>query len=824
MKKFYIITCLFLFAGMAPLMAQYTVTGKVTDGENGEPMTGVNVLVENTNRGVVTGIDGSFSLEVSSDREVNILISFIGYETKKLPASPSNADLGTVEMNPSISMMDEVVVSVTRKPERLTEAPAAISVITAEDLEQIPTYNVGEFLNKIQGVEVVRSGVLGVGINARGFNSAFNVRMLQLNDGRNGMLPGGTGLPAGIYNTIIKEDIERLEVVVGPASALYGPNAHAGVVNTITKDPRTSQGTTLVLGGGNQSQMSVRARHAQAFDNSPFAFKANFEYTRGEDFEFVDSVYVNNVGVPELEPDFDFEILRYNGALYYGLNNNADIIIDYGYGRGSNIGVTNLGRNQIDGWTFQYLNARYVSDRVFATVYNTWNDAGNTFQINGRTTNYYNLLGLGQTEEQARENSLLPVDEGGLGFPGFIDKSQRFNAEVQYNNTVFNDLFFVIGANFQRDVADSEGTYLYDIDGPIEISQYGAVLQLEKPLGNIFKFVGAARVDKHDYYDWQFSPRLALTAKAGEGNFRVSYSRAYAAPSIQFLEFLFPFTGGAIIGSGEGLTLESLTTGQTRQLDPLQPESVQTYEFGYRGDLAEGLSVDVTAWTSRSQDFLSPAVSLFQFDPETFTFVGERIIRKGDTPIPDELGALHITYLNYGEVTAYGADIGLSYQLNQNFSIGAKYMYFDSDITDEDKFEDEPNLQNLSPATRESLRTLNAPNHRASFNFTAANLLDNKLTASVNVRWVPEYDFRSGQQVATAAGAGTRTPGFLYDYGPLGGFTTVDLSAGYQINDTFQLGVSATNLFDVEQREFVGSPFIGRLINAELKVHLDWKK
>ncbi|QCK16875.1 TonB-dependent receptor [Mangrovivirga cuniculi] len=238
MKNKLLFICLLLIAGIEPILAQYTVSGKVVDAENDEGMAGVNVFIEDTRTGVITETDGTFSFKIENDESVNLMFTFIGFETvtKTVPGG-SDINLGTISMSPSIQEMDEVVVSVTRKPEKITEAPASISVIDSEDLDLMPTYNIGEFLNKVQGIEAVRSGVIGVGINARGFNSAFNVRMLQLNDGRNGMLPGGTGLPAGIYNTIIKEDIERVEVVVGPASALYGPNAHAGVINTITKDP-----------------------------------------------------------------------------------------------------------------------------------------------------------------------------------------------------------------------------------------------------------------------------------------------------------------------------------------------------------------------------------------------------------------------------------------------------------------------------------------------------------------------------------------------------------------------------------------------------------
>jgi outer membrane receptor for ferrienterochelin and colicins len=819
---------LLLTGGMA-LAQTGGIFGKIIDRDTREILAGVNVRIDGTFKGAASGADGKFSIENLSPGTYTLRISFVGYSTltRIVVVGERPVDMGEVALSTSYLQGEEVVISASRRPERLTEAPAAISVITGKDLDELPSFNVGELLNKVQGVEVVRSGVIGIGINARGFNSAFNVRMFQLNDGRNGMLPGGTGLPAGFYNTIIKEDIERIEVILGPASALYGPNAHAGVVNTITKDPRSSEGTTLVMGAGNQSVLSTRFRHAQVLNNK-FAFKTNFEYTQGKDFEFVDTVYVNNVARPELEPDFDFKSLRFNTALYYSVSDNSDIIIDYGLGQGSNIGVTNLGRNQIDGWTFSYLNGRFVSPRVFATLYNTWNSAGNTFQINGRTTNYYNLLAQGRTPQQAREQSLKPVSEGGLGFPGFIDESSRLNGEVQYNNT-FGGFYMVAGASFQRDRANSEGTYLYDVDGDIIINQFGGVLQLERNLTKELKFTGAARVDKHDYYGTQFSPRLAMTMNAAGGTFRTTFSRAYAAPSIQFLEFLFPFAGGAIIGSGQGLTLQefsrSLVTGQTtlgatREIDPLQPESVRTLEFGYKGNPAKNVFFDGTVWYSMSKDFISPAVSLFAVNLPALAIQGEKIIARGGQPIPAQYGDLHITYLNFGEVNNFGIDLGTTVNLNKHFSVGAKYSYFKSDITDSDKFEDDPTLSKVSPAVRSALRVQNAPEHRFNFNLSARNLIENKLFASLNVRVVPEYDFRSGNQVAMREGSGTRMPGFLYNYGPLGGFTSVDLSTGYNLTNNLTFGASVSNLFNTEQREFVGSPIIGRLFSAELKLQL----
>jgi iron complex outermembrane receptor protein len=115
------------------------------------------------------------------------------------------------------------------------------------------------------------------------------------------------------------------------------------------------------------------------------------------------------------------------------------------------------------------------------------------------------------------------------------------------------------------------------------------------------------------------------------------------------------------------------------------------------------------------------------------------------------------------------------------------------------------------------------------------NLCKQRLFINVSARIVQQYEFYSGIQIGTEAGEGKRgkvyggidpnngQPRYYpknFDWGPLGGFATIDFSAGYKLNQMIQLNMGITNLFDTEQIEFVGSPSIGRLIMFELKVHV----
>lgn len=814
-------------------VAQNKITGQVIDKENGEGLPGVNVLIKNTAQGTITDMEGNFTLETSKAFPMTLTFSFIGYAAQEvlLQSAEDIADI-KVEMGQSVFLTEEVVISGTRQPERLTESPATIGVIKAEQIAELPSFNVGELFAREKGVDYVRSGVLGTGLNVRGFNSAFNPKNLQLTDSRFSTLVA-TGLPMGALNTVVKEDIERTEVVLGPSSALYGPNAHNGLVNTITKDPRAYEGTTIAIGAGNQSVFTGRFRHAQVLSDK-FAFKVTGEYTRGEEFDFTDSAYIATANgleaVPELELDQTFESLRGEAALYYSPNDNSDIILQYGGSNSSNIGVTNAGRNQIQDWQIHYLQLRYTSTNFFAQVYHTWSDTRDTYSMNQRTENYYSFLNAGFSDQEARERSFaeawlplgpdtgVPLNRGAV----FQDQSRRWNAEVQYNNDFgIPGFYMVAGVQYQRDDANSNGTYLLDNDGEgIVINQIGGYAQLEKKFGDTgLKTVLAARADNHELYGFNFIPKAALVyTTENAGTFRLTYGQGIAAPTILNLEA--DIFGGLLLGNGAGFTLSDGTV-----IPELQVETIQTIEVGYKGKIADKLFLDANAYYNISKDFLSPALNIA--DPANGILVTER----DGTPLTElqpgfatEFGSpLVLTYINFGSVDTYGLDVGINYYFNDNINLAVNYSYFSYNLDKDDMSND----GNRDGVVTDRDLPINTPEHKGSI---ALNMSTGKWFGSIFTRWVQEYDFFSGSHIAAATqdqdGDGINEivenarVGTTFNYGPLGGFVNVDLSAGYRFNDYFTLSGQVTNVFDSEVREFVASPIIGRLYSIEAKINL----
>ena len=187
------------------------------------------------------------------------------------------------------------------------------------------------------------------------------------------------------------------------------------------------------------------------------------------------------------------------------------------------------------------------------------------------------------------------------------------------------------------------------------------------------------------------------------------------------------------------------------------------------------------------------------------------------------------TIFNFGDVRVYGIDAGLTYAFNKFVNLYLKYSWVGSDIA-EGHADNDANKDDTVSADE---RSLNAPTHRGAVILSFQNLCKQKLFFTLSARYVEQYDFYSGNQISTAEGKGRRgmvkgPNGISYiknfDWGPLGGLTTIDLCAGYKINSMIWAGMNITNLFDSEQREFSGSSLIGRLITFELKVNVPNKK
>jgi len=168
----------------------------------------------------------------------------------------SNSDLD----NTSLESLGNIVTSVSKKPEDSFRSPAAIYVITNEDIKLSGATHIAEVLRGVPGLDVARFDSSNWAISSRGFNGFFSNELLVLVDGRTIYTPLFAGVYWDIQNMPL-EDIERIEVIRGPGASLWGSNAVNGVINIITKNAADTQGAYASTLAGNQDRSITDVRY-----------------------------------------------------------------------------------------------------------------------------------------------------------------------------------------------------------------------------------------------------------------------------------------------------------------------------------------------------------------------------------------------------------------------------------------------------------------------------------------------------------------------------------------------------------------------------------
>ena len=281
---------LYFVFSLTLLFPYATITGKVTDINTEEPLVGVNVILEGTSYGSSTDIDGEYLIENIPLDNYTLKIMYIGYKNKEISVSINEEKkyIYKVELSESEIALEETnVTAFIEREEKKTEAPATIETVDSKDIEQAATSNLGGFLQGMKGVDFTASGVNNYSLSIRGFNSSFSSRLLMLTDGRPANVPS---LRVVNFSTVpsTQSDIEKIEVVLGPATALYGANAHSGVINIISKPPATSEGLSASFSGtmDDRKLKKFDARYAKKINNN-LSFKISGSHFSANEWPYI---------------------------------------------------------------------------------------------------------------------------------------------------------------------------------------------------------------------------------------------------------------------------------------------------------------------------------------------------------------------------------------------------------------------------------------------------------------------------------------------------------------------------------------------------------
>ena len=786
-----------------------SLAGTIRDADAGDSLPGANVVLANTELGTSTNAQGMYRIENIPAGSYTVRVSFVGYdpETRDVTITSGETTTLDVALQSRTFVGDEIVVTGSKRPEKILDAPVQVEAISADELA---TTGGGTFLaalGNLKGVDFVDVGINGQGISARGFNNHFNTRMLSMVDGRLATLPG-TGLPQGNFLPTSQLDVQTIEVVVGPASALYGPNAHTGVVNVITKDPWDQSGVALDVRGGGNRLLDVNGRVAGTV-NDTFGWKVTGQFMNAEDYtpqraddvqgattsqsepHYYGTTVVTNNGAETLNiyeealvDDYDVQSIRAEGGLYYRFLDGWQAELTAGFSENDNFGLTNNGRNRILGWQVNYQNLQVNNENWYAQVTRTANDAGDTYQING--------VGGDVAEDIILEGATL----NGVNLEQirdantFTDKGELIDSEIQYRNT-FGSVDVTTGFQARKFNPDSEGTFLADGAGQdIDATEVGGYLQLDyRTLGDRLRLNAAARVDDHSDYGTQFSPKAAIVyAVVPNHNVRVGYNRAFKSPTV--LESNLRI-GPNARGNIDGYTIRSGPTSDApvvREVDPLEPEQVNSIEVGYKGIYVKNLFVDFVAYNSWYENFISPlSTAANPFTTGTYAFDDAGNLIADGTPAQ----GLLLTYFNFGEATVRGFDLGVNVYASEKVNFTSSVSYID--------------LYDFTSGDEASALRLNVPAWKLKGSATVQDVGVDNAFVSVTGRWQSEFPF--------AAGYWNSNTFFPDNDGKVPSRFTANLTAGYSLPAYgVSIQASVSNLFNTERVDVLGSPVRERLI------------
>lgn len=499
---------------------------------------------------------------------------------------------------------EQTITTASKKSQRVQDVPAAVTIITEEDIRASGAVTLLDLLRSAPGVDVIEPNSALANVSIRGFNSQFANKLLVMIDGRS-IYQESFGGVFWSTNPLLISRIKRIEIVRGPGSVLYGANAFNGVINIITRtsaemaaQPLKNQFRSLVGERGGLYN-EVQLTDGKANDWS-YSFGAGYNRTSGLGERKAGEVR-DSYTTPILTLDLQKRLKR--GSLQFAMG-NSEATSDF----------AQQGLNMDDSrWHTSYFLLNFNEDKTKNPV-----------------------------SARLYMNSLLENASGVR-----TQDANTYDFEIQQQRALSAAHNLVYGASYRHaDVTTAvTGTATHRED-------LGALyLQDDIRLNKQTHLFAGVRLDEHSLSGTHFTPRLSLVQHLPKKqSIRLSYGSAFRNPTIvnSYLYSVIPLGGG----------LQSVTTGNP----DLKPETVTSYEAGYRKELKDGY-VGLNLFYNRAHDLMEYLPTAFAPSP----------------PFPAGTPLL-ISQFNARDASAVGFEVESEFRLGK--SVRGQFNYAYQDVKD----------------------------------------------------------------------------------------------------------------------------------------------
>ncbi|HJL43398.1 MAG TPA: TonB-dependent receptor, partial [Myxococcales bacterium LLY-WYZ-16_1] len=549
--------------------------------------------------------------------------------TAAIPQPQVNLQAKTAEV------YEDVVVTASRRAQSPLDAPNAVTILTAEDIRLSGARTLPDLLRRVPGVDVMAMSYSDYSVAVRGFNRRIANKVLVLIDGRTAYLDFlGITLWRGF--SIDLQDIERVEVVRGPGSAIYGAYAYTGIINIITKRPEDLRGGRAYVAGGNGERFESSLQYGTTLGDLGFRLSAGYERADKYDNEFDPERVDFSTELDDIDESLD--IARVDGELDYRVG-PGELYLGGGARAGFSeiYGVSSL-RNQAVEGVVSNVRAGYRSGLFSFRTY--WNGVFADSQPQFFRTGTTNI----RSDVESHIVSLEPV--------------LRPEFELWGRHRL------VLGGEYRFKAVD--WTYLNDEQTE---NHFALFFQDSWAIEDRFSVIASARLDIHPFIGPLGSPRIAFIYKpTPEQALRLSVGTAFRVPT--FAETYLDIEAQTPV-SGASLRL----VGGFFDLDE---ERIASVDAGYRY-MGSSFDLEAVAYFNRitnliTQTPLQSTGNEASFDSGTDSFVVAESFYVNDPRDFLSLG----TELAFRWYAVEGLDVGTSYTFQYIFDEDTGERFTDS--------------------------------------------------------------------------------------------------------------------------------------------------